>query len=174
MTHILDNIGLLLIDEIHVLNENRGSCLEGLLTRFQAMQMLKRENSVRKPIAKLRILALSATVVNMNDIAQWLDAKCFEFGEEYRPIPVSLQVIGYPQRQKDFLFDSNLNFRLLDLILSNSSGKPTLIFCSSRKGCIDAGKQILADSKRNGYQFVNSDFQKRRLERAALRVTGKN
>jgi ATP-dependent DNA helicase HFM1/MER3 len=31
---ILKDIGILLVDEIHTLNENRGACLEGLLTRY--------------------------------------------------------------------------------------------------------------------------------------------
>jgi ATP-dependent DNA helicase HFM1/MER3 len=173
MKHILDEIGLFLIDEIHVLNENRGACLEGLVTRFKAMQKLKSESNLKKPIAELRILALSATVVNMKDIAKWLEARCFEFGEDYRPVPIMLQVIGYPQRQKDFLFDSGLNFRLHDLIMKFSSGKPTLVFCSSRKGCTEAGKQILVDAKRSGYSFIVSEAQKRRLERASLRINGK-
>jgi ATP-dependent DNA helicase HFM1/MER3 len=172
MKHILDDIGLFLIDEIHVLNENRGSCLEGLVTRFKAMQKLKNESRVMKPISDLRILALSATVINMKDISQWLEASCFEFGEEYRPVPVTLQVIGYPQRQKDFLFDNSLNFRLYEMIVKYSSGKPVLIFCSSRKGCAEAGKQILSDSRRIGGSFIVSESQKRRLERAASRVNG--
>src|SRR5438105_2310655 len=96
----LDNIGLLLVDEIHILDESRGACLEGLLTRCMAMQKIQKPDI---PIHSLRIVALSATIVNIEDIASWLKAKAFHFGEEYRPVPLRGHVRGYPTKSSDFL-----------------------------------------------------------------------
>jgi len=52
-----------LIDEIHLLNvEERGAILEASVSRIMNMK----ENR------KLRIIALSATIPNINDIGKWL------------------------------------------------------------------------------------------------------
>jgi hypothetical protein len=52
--------------------------------------------------------------------------------------------IGYPDHKsgKDFLFDNSLNYRITDIIRSYSENRPTLIFCSTRKSCFGAAKQV--------------------------------
>jgi replicative superfamily II helicase len=43
-------------------------------------------------IGKFRIVAVSATIPNVYDIADWLDARCFAFGAEFRPVPLTTTV----------------------------------------------------------------------------------
>ncbi len=83
-THVgyaLLQIALVLIDEVHLLNENRGSTLEaGVISRIK---MVSRMPTMRvHPIAAVRYVAVSATIPNLRDIADWLGAppmgiKCF-------------------------------------------------------------------------------------------------
>lgn len=119
---LMQLIRLFLIDEVHILNEKRGACLEACVSRMKTMDI------------NLRYVAVSATVPNLQDIATWLSAKPISFSEEYRPIKLDRFVYGYPQSESNmFLFDKKLNWKLLDLINNHSNGKPTLIFCATRK-----------------------------------------
>lgn len=57
---ILTQIQLFLVDEVHILNESRGSTLEVVISRMKA-----RGKSVR-------FLLVSATVPNIGDVAAWI------------------------------------------------------------------------------------------------------
>lgn len=71
----LNEVGLVIADEIHLLaDSHRGPTLEVVLTRLRSM------------IPSLRILALSATIPNAEEIAAWLDARLIESG--WRPVPL--------------------------------------------------------------------------------------
>lgn len=54
-----------------------------------------------------RIITLSATLPNGEDVAQWLHAKYFAFDETYRSVPIRRVVIGYPNQSRGnpFLFE---------------------------------------------------------------------
>ena len=68
----------------------------------------------------------------MEDIGDWLNVPASgrkSFGQEFRPVKVDIKVLGFPKSKNDYLFDNNLNFKLLDLIKTYSSGKPSLVVC---------------------------------------------
>lgn len=70
---------LLIIDEIHLLEEERGSVIEALVARF---------------IGKTRIVGLSATVPNVFDVGEFLKGVVFCYGDERRAVAVECCVIG--------------------------------------------------------------------------------
>ncbi len=50
------------------------------------------------PISCLRIVAVSATLPNIRDVAQWIGAgpeSTFTFDESYRPVKLTTHVVGY-------------------------------------------------------------------------------
>lgn len=55
-------------------------------------------------------------------------------GPEFRPVPLTTHVVGYPPAKSDFFFDRDLLERVPDILARFSENKPSLIFCSSRKG----------------------------------------
>ena len=60
------DIALLLIDEVHLLSDPRGAALEAVISR---MKMLSRCPEMRGcPLAKIRFVAVSATIPNMDDL----------------------------------------------------------------------------------------------------------
>ncbi|EGG08721.1 uncharacterized protein MELLADRAFT_84583 [Melampsora larici-populina 98AG31] len=141
---ILSVLRLVCIDEVHMLCEERGSVLEVIVSRMKTLGT-----------------PLSATVPNIHDVAEWLGdsgligkrketqspkghAETFIFGEEYRPIKLSKFVYGVARKkdQTEYQFMSILNFKLMDMIISHSSGKPTLIFCGTRKSALQAAETI--------------------------------
>ena len=77
-------------------------------------------------------MAVSATIPNVHDIAQWLRvpaAGLLVFGEDMRPVRLVTHVRGYAQTSNDYLFERRLNDYLPGIVAEFSKGKPTLIFC---------------------------------------------
>ncbi|MDI1495035.1 MAG: DEAD/DEAH box helicase [Cenarchaeum symbiont of Oopsacas minuta] len=71
----IDDIGLVIADEVHLVgDENRGPTLEMILTRMKR----------KKP--RPQIIALSATVTNSKEIADWLGVKLAK--SYWRPVPL--------------------------------------------------------------------------------------
>ncbi|GAN10881.1 DEAD/DEAH box DNA helicase [Mucor ambiguus] len=153
-------INLFLIDEVHILNEKRGACLEACVSRMQTMDV------------NLRYIAVSATVPNLEDIATWLHAKPISFSEEYRPIKLERFVYGYPYQEGNmFLFDRKLDWKLLDMIEKYSDNKPVLIFCSTRKSAELACTTITNMMDKKRITTLNKSFTS---EQSSARFKNKN
>ncbi|KAJ1972560.1 ATP-dependent DNA helicase MER3 [Dimargaris xerosporica] len=97
----------------------------------------------------MRIVAISATIPNIHDIAQWLGASPTNlppgdgdvqplasvqgatvkaFGDEYRPVPLFRHVIGFESSGDNyFLFEKRLDYQLPDIIAQYANGKPALV-----------------------------------------------
>lgn len=77
---ILENLGLVIADEIHLLNDDtRGPTLEVLLSVFKSKY------------TKIRIIGLSATIGNSQEIADWLGADLIY--DEWRPVELQHYVL---------------------------------------------------------------------------------
>ena len=71
----IEDVGLVIADEIHLIgDQDRGQTLEVVLTKLKLLE--------NKP----QILALSATITNVDDLAEWLD--CETVDNEWRPVPL--------------------------------------------------------------------------------------
>ncbi|KAJ1961373.1 ATP-dependent DNA helicase MER3, partial [Dispira parvispora] len=165
-SNLMKKIQLVMIDEVHILQEKRGATLEAVVSRMRIIN------------PTIRYIAVSATVPNIGDIAQWLcmedinevdpstppkhisaeqrnetcrlPARVFTFGEEYRPVPLQRFVYSYESRgDNGFLFERNLDYRLPGIIEQHSGGYPVLVFCSTRKSAQQAC-EYLAKQYSNG------------------------
>jgi ATP-dependent DNA helicase HFM1/MER3 len=80
-------VNLLLVDEVHTIEQpTRGATLEAVVSRMKMIDM------------ELRIVAISATIPNVEDIAEWLGAPphcILKFDSSYRPITLQVKVLGY-------------------------------------------------------------------------------
>jgi helicase len=77
---ILENLGLVIADEIHLLNDDRrGPTLEILLSIFKTKY------------PRIRIIGLSATIGNSKEIAKWLRADLV--ADEWRPVELQQHVL---------------------------------------------------------------------------------
>ncbi|KAJ2448631.1 ATP-dependent DNA helicase MER3 [Coemansia sp. RSA 2424] len=108
---LLGSIGLVLIDECHMVGTSRGASLELTISLIRN---------------QARVIAASATVGNIGDIAEWLadrsseptnmseltQAKTLVFGDEYRPVPLTKVVLGYDCTGPYYQFQRNLDFKL--------------------------------------------------------------
>jgi ATP-dependent DNA helicase HFM1/MER3 len=99
---LMQLVRLFLIDEVHILNETRGATLEAVVSRMKSVG------------TRVRFVALSATVPNVEDVAQWLGRNASDpeqpalqerLGEEFRPVKLQKYVCGYKANANDFAFD---------------------------------------------------------------------
>ncbi len=78
--NVLRDVDTLIIDEFHMLGEySRGPTLEAAITRAKIIN------------PSMRIIALSATLKNMEEIEGWLEGTCVE--HDYRPVPLHKEVL---------------------------------------------------------------------------------
>ena len=120
----LDSVGLVVADEIHMIDSpDRGPTLEVILTRLR-----QRINP--------QILALSATINNYSEIADWLGAKAVK--SDYRPVKLFNGLylkgkISWHPKKPELKLGTELPpvFEIAKDTLSK--GKQALIFLSTRK-----------------------------------------
>lgn len=112
----LAEIDLVVIDEFHMIGDySRGPTIECAITR------IKEQNK------SIRIIALSATLQNMDEMAHWLEAEVVT--HDYRPVPLHKEVLcaeEYGTKDKN-----NLVFKVLNDTLEDSS--QMLTFVSTRR-----------------------------------------
>ena len=85
------------------------------------------------PAQTMRFIALSATIPNMDDIAEWLGAPSegvLRFGDEFRPVKLEYKVLGFYPAKNDFLFDKTLNYKIFEVVKTHYNRKSTLIVLS--------------------------------------------
>ncbi|POS85916.1 Sec63-domain-containing protein [Erysiphe pulchra] len=89
-TELVQKVRLLIIDEVHMLHDDRGSVLESLIARTQ--------RQVESTQSLIRIVGLSATLPNYIDVADFLKVNrytgLFYFDASFRPVPLEQHFIG--------------------------------------------------------------------------------
>lgn len=151
----LEKISLVLIDEVHLLTEKRGATLESIVSR------MKTRNTLSSKVSSCRFITTSATMPNWHDIASWLGApfgpaEALVFGEEYRPVPLQKFVYGYIHNQEkggEFKFDNSLNYKLQEILNNHAEGRPTLVFCSTRKAAMQAAEFLARNMPKLTHSF---------------------
>ena len=136
---LMQMVKLFLIDEVHILKDDRGSILEAVVSRMKSVG------------SDVRFVALSATVPNSQDVSTWLGknpmnvhlpAPQERFGEEFRPVRLQKHVCGYQSNSNEFAFEKTLNLKLPEVIAKWSQGKPIMVFCFTRSACVETAKLL--------------------------------
>nr|GMC97314.1 DExH-box ATP-dependent RNA helicase DExH17 isoform X1 [Ipomoea batatas] len=150
------DIALVLIDEVHLLNDPRGAALEAVVSRIKMLSCISEMKL--SPLAHVRFLAVSATIPNINDLAEWLmvpNQGIKKFGEEMRPVKLTTKVF--------------------DILMQHSRGKSALVFCSTRKGAQETAQRLTQAAMKFGHSnpFIKSREQQDRLREASLSCSDK-
>ncbi|CAB1458650.1 unnamed protein product, partial [Pleuronectes platessa] len=88
---LLQLVRLLLIDEVHVVKDKtRGATLEVVVSRMKAVNTYRTAQNPESGLS-IRFMAVSATIPNISDIADWLSnesgpATYLEMDESHRPV----------------------------------------------------------------------------------------
>ncbi|CAK6441330.1 unnamed protein product [Pipistrellus nathusii] len=166
-------VRLFLIDEVHIVkDEIRGPTLEVVVSRMKTVQSLSHTLENTNTIIPMRFVAVSATIPNAEDIAEWLSngerpAICLKMDERHRPVKLRKVVLGFPcfSDQTEFKFDLSLNYKIASVIQEYSDQKPTLVFCATRKGVQQAASVLEKNAK-----FIMTMEQKQRLQKHAYSI----
>jgi ATP-dependent DNA helicase HFM1/MER3 len=152
------SIKLLMVDEIHLIaDETRGATLEATVVRMKSISSIFQQQQQQQQAAMdegerhaLRIVGVSATVPNIQDVGEWIGAPASNicsFGPEFRPVPLTVQAIsGGSKFTNPFVFDKGLGFRIPDLLRQHSNGRPALVFCATRASTSAAATQLARES----------------------------
>ncbi|WP_256685879.1 DEAD/DEAH box helicase [Halococcus qingdaonensis] len=129
----ITDVSCCVIDEVHLLDsENRGSVLEVTISRLRRL-------------ATPRVVALSATMPNVDEIADWLDAvpeTTFDFGDEYRPVDLESGVRTYTHGENAFADKYRRLYRALDLSEKHiREDGQALVFVASRQDTVRAAEK---------------------------------
>jgi helicase len=153
----MDEISLIVADEVHLLNEaERGPTLEVVLARLMQIN------------PDIQILALSATINNVEEIAEWLKAD--HVTTEWRPIPLKEGVLLHDEIQfKDGdarKIEKKTKNPAINLALNTIKfGGQALIFASTRKNAVTLANKVAGEVCE-----VLSKSVKRALENESERI----
>ncbi|KAL5512118.1 hypothetical protein ACEPAG_3639 [Sanghuangporus baumii] len=144
----LSEVKVFLVDEVHVLNEPRGSTLEVIISRMKARAIL-------------------------DELRNFSSGKI-----TYRPCKITRHIYGFTRKnQNDFQFSRTLDYKVYSVLEQHTCGKPILIFCSTRKGTLTTAEQLLKEyeeavtkKQKTAWappKHLNHPFQDKRLEKLA-------
>ena len=159
-SELLSNVGLFVIDEVHLIGDkDRGPTLEMMLTK------------IKKFYQETQILALSATVSNSKDIAEWLDCKLIE--NNWRPTELFEGVYDDGKvrlnNNTSIKIKTYYNFNSIPVgiaIDSLESGGQAIIFAETRKRAVS----LATKSVEGVFRLLDKD-QKERAEKLSLRIS---
>ncbi|XP_061953448.1 DExH-box ATP-dependent RNA helicase DExH14 isoform X1 [Populus nigra] len=120
-------VGLVILDEIHLLGADRGPILEVIVSRMRYISS-QTERAVR-------FVGLSTALANASDLADWLgvgEIGLFNFKPSVRPVPLEVHIQGYPGKYYCPRMNS-MNKPAYAAICTHSPTKPVIIFVSSRR-----------------------------------------
>lgn len=107
-------VRLLIIDEIHLLGEERGAVLEAIVSRTRFIsKFLEQQKKAKGPENSIdshesvRIVGLSTAIANPHDLANWIGIDVdgnskssghglYNFRPSIRPVPTTIHVQGFP------------------------------------------------------------------------------
>ncbi|KIK30576.1 hypothetical protein PISMIDRAFT_26369 [Pisolithus microcarpus 441] len=126
---------LLIIDEVHLLNEDRGAVIETIVAR--TLRQAEASQSV------IRIVGLSATLPNYVDVADFLSvsryAGLFYFDSSFRPIPLEQHFIGIRGKPGSIQAKRNLDRVTFEKVSELvKQGHQVMVFVHSRKETVNA------------------------------------
>lgn len=134
---VIGRIGCLIIDEVHLVGDpTRGATLESMIARLRVAE------------GRTRIVALSATVSNADELAAWFHADLVR--ATWRPTVLTTQLVPYdpPPHGKREQFESAKDDTVIPLLRSlvgtdpgardagNAGGSSAVVFCGSKAAVI--------------------------------------
>jgi pre-mRNA-splicing helicase BRR2 len=168
---VISLVRLIIIDEVHLLHDDRGPVLEAIVSRTLKYVETNQE--------MIRLVGLSATLPNYEDVAAFLrvnpERGLFYFDNSYRPVPLQQQYIGITEK-KAFNRYKLMNEICYEKVLQNAGKNQVLIFTHSRADTVKTAKALLDLAIENDRtsDFVPVDSASKEILREESSSTVKN
>ncbi|KAL9120054.1 MAG: hypothetical protein Q9187_003393 [Circinaria calcarea] len=139
-TELVQKVRLLIIDEVHMLHDERGAVIESLVART--------ERQVESTQSLIRIVGLSATLPNYVDVADFLKvnrmAGLFYFDGSFRPVPLEQHFIGVKGKPGTKTSRDNIDQTAFEKVKEMLQlGHQVMVFVHSRKDTVTTARTFL-------------------------------
>ena len=139
-TELVQKVKLLIIDEVHMLHDERGAVIESLVART--------ERQVESTQSLIRIVGLSATLPNYVDVADFLRvnrmAGLFYFDASFRPVPLEQHFIGVKGKPGTKSSRDNIDQAAFEKLKGMLEfGHQVMVFVNSRKDTMNTARTFL-------------------------------
>lgn len=136
---LMDSVKLLLIDEVHLLADERGPVIESIVARTL--------REVEKAQRVIRIVGLSATLPNYQDVGLFLRANpktgVFRFDNRYRPVPLEQRFLGVAEKNRFKAIAVQNELAYEQALRAVQRGDQCMIFVHSRKDTAKTAAAIM-------------------------------
>lgn len=139
-TELVQKVRLLIIDEVHMLHDERGAVIESLVART--------ERQVESTQSLIRIVGLSATLPNYVDVADFLKvnrmAGLFYFDASFRPVPLEQHFIGVKGKSGSKSSRDNIDQTTFEKVKDMlEQGHQVMVFVHSRKDTVNTSRTFM-------------------------------
>ena len=139
-TELVQKVRLLIIDEVHMLHDERGAVLESLVART--------ERQVESTQSLIRIVGLSATLPNYVDVADFLKVNrmqgLFYFDASFRPVPLEQHFIGVKGKPGSKSSRDNIDQVAFEKVKNMlEQGHQVMVFVHSRKDTVGTARTFI-------------------------------
>lgn len=154
-------VRLLIIDEIHLLHDDRGPVLESIVSRIH--------RKMEEGADATRLIGLSATLPNYVDVATFLrvdpEKGIFYFDQSYRPCPLQQEFIGITEKKPIKKLQVMNTVCYEKVLQSVSKQNQVLVFVHSRKETYKTAKFIRDQALENEtiQRILKSDAASREI-----------
>ncbi|CCK72395.1 RNA helicase KNAG_0K00270 [Huiozyma naganishii CBS 8797] len=143
---LVSKVRLLIIDEVHLLHEDRGSVIETLVAR--TLRQVESSQSM------IRIIGLSATLPNFMDVADFLGVNrqvgMFYFDQSFRPKPLEQQLLGCRGKEGSRQSKENIDRVAYDKLLGMiERGFQVMVFVHARKETVKSSRNFIKLAQAN-------------------------
>ena len=132
-------VRLLIIDEVHLLHDQRGSVIETIVAR--TLRLVESSQSL------IRIVGLSATLPNYVDVADFLRVNrwqgLFYFDSSFRPVPLEQHFIGVKGKNGSQQARANLDKACYEKVSELvQAGHQVMVFVHARKETVKTAQTM--------------------------------
>lgn len=158
-------VGLVIIDEIHLLAGDRGPILEIIVSRMNYIASSTK--------GSVRLLGMSTACANATDLGNWLGVKegLFNFRHSVRPVPLELYIDGFPEVRGFCPLMQSMNRPTFLAVKNHSPDKPVIVFVPSRRQTRLTAKDLinLCGMEDNPRRFLKMDEEDLQLNLARVK-----
>ncbi|RPD67035.1 Sec63-domain-containing protein [Lentinus tigrinus ALCF2SS1-7] len=144
---LASKVKLLIIDEVHLLNDERGAVIETIVAR--TLRQVESTQSV------IRIVGLSATLPNYIDVADFLSVNrhtgLFYFDSSFRPVPLEQHFIGVKGKPNSPTAKRNIDKVVYEKVSELvREGHQVMVFVHARKETVKAAEALKESAQADG------------------------
>ncbi|KAK4699669.1 hypothetical protein P7C70_g6591, partial [Phenoliferia sp. Uapishka_3] len=136
---VAEKVKLLIIDEVHLLHEDRGAVIESIVAR--TLRQVESSQTV------IRIVGLSATLPNYVDVADFLrvnrEKGLFYFDASFRPVPLEQHFLGVKGKPGSPASRAGLDNAAFDKVAELlKAGHQVMVFVHARKDTVKTAQTL--------------------------------